>query len=67
MTEQRPDPWLITKLFDLRFSRFVALSLVRIVYVVLMIAGLVAFFLAHHGRMRRKRQIEQLSDQAGVF
>ncbi|MFO0969802.1 MAG: DUF4282 domain-containing protein [Gemmataceae bacterium] len=43
MTEQRPDPWLITKLFDLRFSRFVALSLVRIVYVVLMIAGLVAF------------------------
>ncbi len=42
MTERR-DPWLITKLFDLSFSRFVALSLVRIVYVILMIAGLVFF------------------------
>jgi len=40
---QRRDPWLITKLFDLAFSRFVALSLVRIVYVILMIAGLVFF------------------------
>jgi Domain of unknown function (DUF4282) len=42
MTERR-DPWLITRLFDLSFSRFVALSLVRIVYVLLMIAGLVFF------------------------
>jgi hypothetical protein len=40
---QRRDPWLIAKLFDLAFSRFVALSLVRIVYVLLMIAGLVVF------------------------
>src|SRR5262249_27840233 len=39
---QRRDPWLITKLFDLTFSRFVALSLVRIAYVLLMIAGLAA-------------------------
>jgi hypothetical protein len=40
---QRRDPWLITRLFDLAFSRFVALSLIRIVYVILMIAGLVFF------------------------
>jgi hypothetical protein len=45
MTERR-EPWLITKLFDLAFSRFVALSLVRIVYVILMIAGLVFFAFA---------------------
>src|SRR5262245_37597586 len=45
MTERR-EPWLITKLFDLAFSRFVALSLVRIVYVILMIAGLVLFAFA---------------------
>jgi hypothetical protein len=45
MTERR-DSWLITKLFDLSFSRFVALSLVRIVYVVLMIAGLVVLAFA---------------------
>src|SRR5262245_348805 len=45
MTERR-DPWLITRLFDLTFSRFVALSLVRIVYVILMIAGLVGFAFA---------------------
>src|SRR5262245_15372642 len=43
---QRREPWLITKLFDLAFSRFVALSLVRIVYVILMIAGLVFFAFA---------------------
>jgi hypothetical protein len=36
----RQDPWLLTRLFDLSFSRFVALSLARIVYVVLMVAGL---------------------------
>jgi hypothetical protein len=42
MTQQR-DTWLIARLFDLSFSRFVALSLVRIVYVILMIAGLVVF------------------------
>jgi len=42
MTEHpRRDPWLITKLFDFHFSRFVALSLIRILYVILMIAGLV--------------------------
>jgi hypothetical protein len=40
MTPRR-DPWLIAKLFDLSFSRFVSLSLIRIVYVILMIAGLV--------------------------
>src|SRR5262249_45696496 len=45
MTERR-EPWLITKLFDLSFSRFVALSLVRIVYVLLMIAGLVVLAFA---------------------
>jgi hypothetical protein len=43
---QRPEPWLISKLFDLAFSRFVAKSLVRIVYVLLMIAGLVFFAFA---------------------
>jgi hypothetical protein len=42
MTQQR-EPWLITKLFDLAFSRYVALSLIRIIYVILMIAGLVFF------------------------
>ena len=43
---QPREPWLITKLFDLTFSRFVALSLIRIVYVILMIAGLVVFAFA---------------------
>jgi hypothetical protein len=37
---QRRDPWLITRLFDLSFSRFVALSLVRVLYAVLMVVGL---------------------------
>jgi hypothetical protein len=39
MTPRR-DPWLLTRLFDLSFSRFVAVSLVRIVYAVLMVIGL---------------------------
>jgi hypothetical protein len=39
----KPDPWLITRLFDLGFSHFIALSLIRIVYVLLMVAGLVLF------------------------
>jgi hypothetical protein len=33
------DPWLITRLFDLSFTRFVALSLIRIVYVLAMVGG----------------------------
>jgi hypothetical protein len=37
----KQNPWLITRLFDLGFSHFIALSLIRIVYVLLMIAGLV--------------------------
>jgi hypothetical protein len=41
----RRDPWLITRLFDLSFRRFVALSLARILYVLLMIAGLMLFAL----------------------
>ena len=45
MSERR-DPWLITKLFDLSFSRFIALSLVRIAYALLMIAGLVVLAFA---------------------
>jgi hypothetical protein len=43
--QPRRDPWLITRLFDLGFTRFIALSLIRIVYFVLMIAGLVLFAL----------------------
>jgi hypothetical protein len=39
--QPRRDPWLITRLFDLAFTRFIALSLIRIVYFVLMVAGLV--------------------------
>ena len=39
--EQRRNPLLIARLFDLTFSHFIALSLVRIVYFLLMIAGLV--------------------------
>jgi hypothetical protein len=38
--DSRRDPWLITRLFDLSFSRLVAVSLARIVYAVLMVAGL---------------------------
>jgi Domain of unknown function (DUF4282) len=41
--ERKRDPWLIARLFDLSFSRFVTLSLIRIVYVILMIAGLVGY------------------------
>jgi Domain of unknown function (DUF4282) len=33
------DPWLVTRLFDLSFTRFVALSLIRIVYVLAMVGG----------------------------
>jgi hypothetical protein len=39
MTPRR-DPWLLARLFDLSFSHFVALSLVRIVYALFMVAGL---------------------------
>ena len=41
--DSKRNPWLITRLFDLGFSHFIALSLIRIVYVLLMIAGLVLF------------------------
>lgn len=34
------NPWFVTRLFDFSFSRFIATTLIRIVYVVLMIAGL---------------------------
>jgi hypothetical protein len=37
----RREGWLLTRLFDLSFSRFVSLTLIRIVYVLLMIAGVV--------------------------
>jgi hypothetical protein len=41
--EQKRDPGLIARLFDLGFTHFIALSLIRIVYVMLMVAGLVVF------------------------
>ena len=41
--DPKPNPWLITRLFDFGFAHFIALSLIRIVYVLLMIAGLVFF------------------------
>jgi hypothetical protein len=41
--DPKRNPWLITRLFDLGFSHFIALSLIRIVYVLLMVAGLVLF------------------------
>ena len=37
------DPWLITRLFDFSFTRFVALSLARIVYAILMVGGLAGY------------------------
>ena len=37
---QPPDPWLIARLFDFSFTRFVSLPLVRIVYAILAVAGL---------------------------
>src|SRR5262245_19856091 len=40
MTPPR-NPWLIARLFDFSFSRFVSLSLIRIVYFVLVVLGLV--------------------------
>jgi hypothetical protein len=45
MTPRR-DPWLITRLFDFSFTRFVALSLARIVYAVLMVGGLAGYVFA---------------------
>jgi len=41
--DPKQNPWLVTRLFDLGFNHFIALSLIRIVYVLLMIAGLVLF------------------------
>jgi hypothetical protein len=35
------NPWLIARLFDFSFSRFVSLALIRIVYFVLAVLGLV--------------------------
>jgi hypothetical protein len=37
------DPWLITRLFDFSFTRFVALSLARFVYAILMVGGLAGY------------------------
>jgi hypothetical protein len=39
--DPKRNPWLITRLFDLGFSHFIALSLIRMVYALLMVAGLV--------------------------
>jgi hypothetical protein len=36
----QPEPWLIARLFDFSFTRFVSLPLVRIVYGILAVAGL---------------------------
>jgi hypothetical protein len=35
------EPWLIARLFDFSFARFVSLAVVRIVYFLLAVAGLV--------------------------
>ncbi|MCC6421450.1 MAG: DUF4282 domain-containing protein [Gemmataceae bacterium] len=35
------EPWLIARLFDFSFSRFVSLSLIRLAYFLLAVAGLV--------------------------
>jgi hypothetical protein len=37
---EHPESWLIARLFDFSFTRFVSLPLVRIVYAILAVAGL---------------------------
>ena len=37
---ENTDPWLIARLFDFSFARFVSLPLVRIVYAIMAVAGL---------------------------
>jgi hypothetical protein len=42
------NPWLVSRLFDLGFSHFIALSLIRIVYFLFMVAGLVLLAVLIH-------------------